>query len=123
LHFAVGRYIRRALIQSAWDRGFVHIKLLGDLPVGAGQLNEARLAARYLGKYLSKDVESDWGGLHRYEVAQGFQPHREQVTAQTGRDALAELSVRMTRAPEYVWWSSEATEWHGPPAVWASWAA
>src|SRR5664280_3341579 len=34
VHFAVGRYVRRSLVASSWGRGFVHIKLLGDLPVG-----------------------------------------------------------------------------------------
>ena len=31
-HFAVGRFVPRGLIESSWGRGFVHIKLLGDLP-------------------------------------------------------------------------------------------
>ncbi|MGG7655358.1 rolling circle replication-associated protein [Kocuria rosea] len=33
VHFAVGRYISRHLISEAWGREFLHIKLLGDLPV------------------------------------------------------------------------------------------
>ena len=107
LHFAVGRYIKRSAIESAWGRGFVHIKLLGDLPAGSGRLEEARLAARYLGKYVSKDAEQGWDGLHRYEVAQGFQPRRQTFTASTGQQALAAMSEQMTRSPEYVWWSSE----------------
>ena len=37
-------------------RGRVHIKLIGDLPVGSGALEEARMAARYLAKYVSKNV-------------------------------------------------------------------
>lgn len=53
-HFAVGRYIGRRKIEQAWGRGFVHIKLLGDLPVESTSLHEARLAARYLSKYVSK---------------------------------------------------------------------
>ena len=57
LHFAVGRFVRQSLIREAWGRGIVHIKLLGDLPVGSGTLEEARLAARYLGKYAGKAVE------------------------------------------------------------------
>ena len=76
-HFAVGRYIQRSLIDAAWGRGFVHIKLLGDLPVGSAALGEARLAARYLSKYVGKDLgQGEAAGLHRYEVAQGFQPRR-----------------------------------------------
>ena len=75
LHFAVGRYIKRALIEEAWGLGIVHIKLLGDLPVGSGALDEARRAAGYLGKYAGKAVEGNRpAGLHRYEVAQGFKP-------------------------------------------------
>jgi len=45
VHFAVGRFVARGLIESVWGHGFVHIKLLGDLPVGSGRLGEARAAA------------------------------------------------------------------------------
>ena len=55
-HFAVGRWIAHGAIKRAWGRGIVHIKLLGDLPVGSGTLGEARLAARYLAKYVGKDL-------------------------------------------------------------------
>src|SRR3954469_21178548 len=70
-HFAVGRFVPRGLIERAWAHGFVHIKLLDGLPVGSGQLTEALLAARYLARYVSHDVESErhLTGLHRYEVA------------------------------------------------------
>ncbi len=44
-------------------------------PSGLGSLEEARLAARYLGKYAGKALDQDRpAGLHRYEVAQGFKP-------------------------------------------------
>ncbi|MFL6138518.1 MAG: hypothetical protein ACJ74O_12030 [Frankiaceae bacterium] len=46
LHFAAGRYIKRSLIETAWGRGFVHIKRLDDLPVGSTSLHQGRLAAR-----------------------------------------------------------------------------
>jgi len=123
LHFAVNRYVRRSLINAAWGRGFVHIKLLGDLPAGAGGLQEARATARYLAKYVSKDLGTAAAGLHRYEVAQGFQPRRMTYTASDPYSALAAMSQHMASQPEHVWWSDDAEEWHGPPAVWASWAA
>jgi len=123
LHFAVARFIKRSVIADAWGHGFVHIKLLGDLPVGSGQLEQSRLAARYLAKYVTKDVGQDWAGLHRYEVGQGFQPKRVSFTATTGLEALSKMSAQMSRQPEYVWWSSTVDDWQGPPAVWASWAA
>lgn len=51
MHLAVGRYVRQRLIRDVWERGIVHIKLIGDLPVGSGALEEARIAASYLAKY------------------------------------------------------------------------
>ncbi|MDQ3610678.1 MAG: hypothetical protein M4D85_03550 [Actinomycetota bacterium] len=82
VHFAVGWYIRRGLIEQAWGRGWVNIKLLSDLPVGATSWHEARRAAGYLSKYVSKTFGTDLRGLHRYEVAHGFQPA---VTRLAGR--------------------------------------
>ena len=123
LHFAVGRYIKRSLIDEAWGRGFVHIKLLGDLPVGSGKLAEARRAAGYLSKYLGKDLDGErpLGGLHRYEVAQGFKPVAVRLWAPTCDALLVAASERMGAGPRHVWRSSAVEDWAGPPAVWASW--
>jgi hypothetical protein len=59
VHFAVGRYVRHGLIRDVWGRGIVHIKLIGDLPHGSGALEEARAAAGYLAKYVSKSVDDE----------------------------------------------------------------
>ena len=124
VHFAVGRFVRRSLIDEAWGRGFVHIKLLGDISAGAGDLSESRMAARYLAKYVTKtSPDSSGAGLHRYEVAEGFQPRKVAFTGRTGDQALAAASAAMAGEPERVWWSAEDEAWVGPPAVWASWAA
>lgn len=119
-HFAVGRFVQRSLIEQAWGRGWVSIKLLGDLPVGSGHREEARQAARYLAKYVGKDV-GDGGGLHRYDVAQGFQPSVEFVSGRTVWEALAGASDRLGGEPLRVWQPRDEAEWSGPPAVWASW--
>ena len=80
LHFALGRYAARGLIESAWrdgvaDAGFVHVELLGDLAVGSGRVAEARKAAGYLGKYVGKSFGAErTRSLKRYDVAEGFQP-------------------------------------------------
>lgn len=122
LHFAVGRYIGRSVIEQAWGRGFVHIKLLGGLPVGSGALGEARLAARYLSKYVGKAFdERRIEGLHRYEVAQGFQPQPVPVLGRTVDEAIAAACEIVGGPPAYVWLSDREEGWQGPPAVWASW--
>lgn len=120
-HFAVGRYIAKGAIGAAWGRGFVHIKQLGGLPVGSGVLEEARTAARYLAKYVGKDFAEHPKGLHRYDVAEGFQPRRVRVTGTSLFDALDAAGAVMGRMPVQVWQSGEEAEWQGPPAVWASW--
>jgi hypothetical protein len=120
-HFAVGRYVNRRLIEQAWGHGFVHIKLLGNLPVGSGALEEARLAARYISPYVSKALDEERvPGLHRYEVAQGFQPASVECYGPSAQDAIATASRLMGREPAHVWLSPEEG-WSGPPACWAAW--
>ena len=123
VHFAVGRFIGVRRIEAAWGHGFVHIKLLGDLPTGSGTLGEARLAARYLAKYVGKDLgEGEASGLHRYEVAQGFQPRSLSLDGQTADEVLGWAEAVMDRPAAYLWRSRDEEGWAGPPAVWASWA-
>jgi hypothetical protein len=123
-HFAVARFVQRSTIEQAWGRGFVHIKLLGDLPVGSGTLAEARLASRYLSKYVRKGIADSerLTGLHRYEVAQGFQPGRIAFEARTEAEVIERASEAMGGPPTYVWRSTSVEGWHGPPACWAQWA-
>lgn len=125
VHFAVGRYVPRSLIVAAWGHGFVHIKLLGDLAVGSGALAEARVAARYLSKYVAKtfaDPTARVPGLHRYDLAQGFQPVKVRLHGRTPDDVLAQASEWFGLDPEYRWSSAEVEGWAGPPAIWAQWA-
>lgn len=122
VHFAVGRFIGVRSIERAWGHGFVHIKLLGDLPTGSGTLGEARLASRYLSKYVGKDLGlGEVAGLHRYEVAQGFQPRTVSLDGSTADEVLGWAETVMDGPPAYLWRSREQEGWEGPPAVWASW--
>ena len=68
----------------------MHIKLLDGLPVGSGALGEARLAARYLARYVGRDLEDErrLAGLHRYEVAQGFQPAKIECYGSSAEDVI-----------------------------------
>lgn len=123
-HFAVGQYIQRQVIDRAWGHGFVHIKLIGDLPVGAGSLGEARVAAAYLSKYVSKtfaDPTVRQLGLHRYDVAQGFQPVGVRFSDATADAVIAAASDRMGDTPAKRWSSIENPAWQGAPAIWAQW--
>ena len=123
VHFAVGRFIKQSVIAQAWGHGFVHIKLLGDLPVGSGALGEARAAAGYLSKYVGKAFADDRvPGRNRYDVAQGFQPAIVPVWGASRDEAIREASRRMgNRQPSYVWLSQHTHGWQGPPAVWVQW--
>lgn len=122
VHFAVGRYVQRQLIERSWGRGFVHIKLLGDLPVGSTSLHEARKAAGYLSKYVGKAFEQRRiPGLHRYDVAQGFQPEAQRLWGRTVDDVIDQATEQMGAEPARLWSSDEVEGWKAPPAVWMAW--
>lgn len=122
VHFAVGRFIKVGAIRDAWGRGIVHIKLLGDLPAGSGAVAQARQASRYLSKYVSKDGgDGRPSGLHRYEVAQGFQPEKILIEGYSADHVIAQACGYMRQMPAHVWRSDEAEDWDGPPAIWVQW--
>lgn len=123
-HFAVGRFINRSLIEAAWPHGFISIKLIGNLPVGSTALSEARVAGGYLAKYVAKSFADPVArelGSHRYDVAEGFQPHRIHFTGSSRADVLAQASAHLSATPSLVWDSAESEDWQGPPTVWAQW--
>ena len=122
VHFAVGTYVPRGVINTAWGRGFVHIKLLGDMPVASTSWQVSRRISRYLSKYVTKNIDRlDGVGLHRYDVAEGFQPRGVQVRGTSPQDVIEQAQARMGGAASYAWSSSEALGWQGPPALWLSW--
>jgi hypothetical protein len=125
VHFAVGQFIARGKIASAWGRGFVHIKRLSDLPVGSTTWDEARRAAGYLSKYVTKAFEPEGRGrvlgLHRYEVAQGFQPTVLRLSGRSARELREKAEAVMGGPPARSWSSAEVEDWKAPPAVWFAW--
>jgi hypothetical protein len=122
-HFAVGKFIRQTVIRDAWGQGFVSIKLLSDLPVGTGRLEEARRAAGYLSKYVAKSfADQRLPGRHRYDVAQGFQPERVRIWGRSPAEVIGQASVSFNGlAPTRQWSSSDQEGWQGPPALWVQW--
>jgi hypothetical protein len=123
VHFAVGRFIRHSLIEATWGRGHVGIDLIGDLPIGSGSREEARKAAAYLSKYVTKSFDDPRASrLHRFDVAQGFQPESSRIYGRTVEEALGHAADLMNgAAPTVVWRSEDSPLWQGPPSVWASW--
>ena len=120
-HFAVGQFVRRSLIEDAWPRGFVHIKLLGNLSYSATSLEQARVAARYLAKYVAKSLDGQAHGLHRYEVAQGFAPRSESIRSATADEGHTWAMRVMGRKPTYISQWRDWREYQGPPAEFVSW--
>ena len=123
VHFAVGRYINRSIIEAAWPHGFVHIKLLGDLPHGSLDRDQARVASGYLAKYVGKGFSDDrnLAGLHRYDIAQGFRPKPTKLFAPTLSEVLSIAVDRMGGPYDYFWDSNDQPDWGKPPAVYLSW--
>lgn len=123
-HFAFARYVHRSILVEAWGRGFVHIKLLGDLPVGSGTLGEARRAAGYLSKYVAKSFGDDDrpAGLHRYDLAQGFAPKAVRLQGGSPNSVLGKASALLGAEPSRLWSSAQSEDWSGAAAIWAQWA-
>jgi hypothetical protein len=104
--------------------GFVHIKLLGDLPVGSTKVDEARTAAGYLGKYVSKDFASERPrSLKRYDVAEGFSPRVRRITGRSA-DEVVDLACEAMGGlmPTWLWSSREVEDWKGAPAISVRWS-
>jgi len=116
----VGRYIDKGVIERVWDRGFVEIRRINADFQYTSALGRARVAAAYLGKYVAKAFEAS-GGLHRYEVAQGFQPESWRFFAETKEDAVNMcVELRHGAIPKFS--ASEEWEgWQGPPTLWMQW--
>ncbi len=91
--------------------------------MGSTAWQEARRVAGYLSKYVTKTFDCNVRGLHRYEVAQGFQPAVTRLQGRTAAEVLSRASERMGGRPDIAWSLAEVLDCQGPPAVWFAWAA
>ena len=114
VHFAVGRFINLSIIKAARPHGFVHIKLLGDLPHGSDNRDQAQVASGYLAKYVGKGFSDDRNlvGLHRYNIAQGFRLKPTKLF-----EVIPVAIDRMGGPYHYFWDSNDQRDWGKPPAV------
>jgi hypothetical protein len=89
-------------------------------------LSDARKAAGYLSKYVSKtftEPGSQVFGHHRYDVAQGFQPVKLGLSGHSPADVLSQASDYLNGPPVTQWSSASVEDWAGAPAIWAQWGA
>jgi len=122
VHFAVGRFIRRSMVEAAWPHGFVHIKLLGDLPVGSGVRDEARKAGRYLASYIGSDLHGERPQRrHAFDVAQGFKPVIERLEGRSFEEVRALAADLMGAWPTFEWRSDDDPTWDRPSSCFLSW--
>ena len=123
-HVAVGSFIPKRLIEESWGHGFVDVRLIRSRHV-RGALNQSRAAAGYLAKYVGKDLaRKRESGLHRYEVAQGFQPRSYQTVGTTWFEVFADAHRTMKELGlqlAHSWHSRNEENWQGPPATWIQW--
>lgn len=127
LHFAVGRYVNRGILKAAWSepgQGWVHIKQLGDLSVGSGRVAEARRAAGYLGKYVTKSFGDEQRSRHlkRYDVAEGFAPKVLHLAGRSADEVTEMACEYMQASPSSSWNSREVEDWKGAPAISLRWS-
>jgi hypothetical protein len=125
VHCAVGRFIRKGRLDESWPHGFTHIKRLDGVP-GLDRWARSRIAARYLSKYVTKsftDVAARPKGLHRFDVAQGFTPRPEMLTANSREAVIRQAAERMGGEPSSVWLSDGQPGWQGAPSFSARWGA
>ena len=57
----------------------------------------------------------------RYDVAQGFQPRKVDISGTSADEVIGWTETFMGAPAERVWRSRDEEGWDGPPAVWAQW--
>jgi hypothetical protein len=122
VHFAINFYVPHRLMQAMWGKGYVFVSS-GPKSKKSGARRNAGNVASYLAKYVGKtfDEIDDQGDeesgrkVHRYDVAQHFQPERIDAEAATLEEAMAKALATMTTRPTFVWDSQGCDDWDGPP--------
>lgn len=117
IHAGMGQYVHKSKIATAWPHGFVEARRLIVASSGADEgVERARLASRYLSKYVTKaTVETVDFGRHRYEVAQGFMPRELLLQGTSEGELLTAACELMGRGPTEVWSSDSMPSWEATP--------
>jgi hypothetical protein len=121
-HVAIDRFIPRAVLLRAWPHGFMFVTGARSKR-SRGQHAGVAATARYVAKYVSKEVTGG-AGRQSYRVAEGFQPIAIDGDAWSLDDALlAAVAAFHGELPAYVWDSRRDADVddRAPPCWWATW--
>lgn len=119
-HFATNRFLPKGAVAAGWNNGYVDGRRLVR-----GRGGDARAAATYLAKYVSKGDERPEGrerSRRRYVPSLGLSLVAIRIVTSTEHHAEVALIELMGGAPDYVWRSAGDDEWRGPPCVVAWWS-
>jgi len=118
-HFATNAFVPKSAVAACWPHGFVDGRRLTS-----GRAGDARAAATYLAKYVSKP---DGELRHRRRSGRRYVPglmlkHTVvRILVRSEHHAEVVLAEMMGGAPNYVWRSCSAEDWRGPPCTVAWW--
>lgn len=115
VHMGVPFWFAQADLAELWGKGFVWCS--DKKPKGAAVAVGARVAARYLSKYVGKAFEVTEFGRHRYECAQGFGVTSYRFLAKSMDDGISDGLSFFPSGIAHFWASTSDPSWLGPPVV------
>lgn len=122
VHVALNTYLPIDKLRGMWGHGFVFVTGAKSQRRKGKHLGAAGVA-RYVAKYVGKEVSSG-GGRQSYRVAEGFQPLCLTAPAWSLNGAFGRAVAEFDgEAPAYVWRSVEHQDDddRAPPCWWATW--
>ena len=112
----IGSRVEHEAVAGSWGHGNVWVSLHKGRQ-GESMRDAARRAAAYVAKYVSKEFsEAGEEGVHRYEVAQGFQLRVVRVFALSASGIVEEAGGEVV----YRFDAPTSESLRGPPIVWAA---
>lgn len=119
VHFATNAFVPKATVAARWNHGFVDCRR-----ITTGRNGDARGAARYLAKYVTKSTGDGGRDMFRRRYVPGLGLVLQAINIRIADYVRAEAAVSLIMgagAPSYVWRSTEAPDWRGPPCTVAWW--
>jgi hypothetical protein len=115
INVLLGEYLPQDRMTASWGRGHTWVSKFRGRQ-GESMRDAARRAAGYVAKYVSKEFADLPGGVHRYEVAQGFAVREVRVFALSATGLVEECGREIL----YRFDAPAAESGRGPPIVWAA---